>query len=231
MPTCYFSRKFFAGPLLVFCYHSRITKTLALLIVGGLSAPSKMPCYGYSIPAKHCITGMKLRDVVNSICSKCYALKGRYVFANVQNALNRRFASLDHPLWVVAMAFLINLLEKSGFFRWHDSGDVQSVAHLSRIVEVCKLTPNVQHWLPTREFSIVSKYLKDNSFPPNLTVRLSALMIDGAPPVGIASRLKLTTSGVSKIGFSCPAPNQGNKCQSCRACWDKSVANINYKQH
>ena len=47
--------------------------------VGTLSAPSKMPCFSFSIPAKLCITGQKLRDVKNSICSKCYALKGRYV--------------------------------------------------------------------------------------------------------------------------------------------------------
>jgi Gene product 88 len=206
-------------------------KTLALEITGGFSAPSKMPCYGFSIPAKKCITGMKLREVVGSICSKCYALKGRYAFANVQNALERRFAGLENPRWVEAMAFLLNKVEKSGFFRWHDSGDLQSVEHLSRIVEVCRLTPNVQHWLPTREYGFVSEYLKTNSFPANLTVRLSALMLEAAPPASIASRLGLTTSGVSKEGFTCPSSKQGGKCLDCRACWNKSVSNVNYKQH
>lgn len=206
-------------------------KTLALEIVGGLSAPSKMPCYGYSIPAKRCITGMKLRDVVGSICSKCYALKGRYVFANVQNALERRFASLENPRWVEAMAFLLNKVEKSGFFRWHDSGDIQSAAHLSRIVEVCKLTPSIQHWLPTREYGIVAQYLRDNSFPENLTVRLSSLMLEGNPPEAIAKRFNLTTSGVSKSGFTCPSSKQAGKCGDCRACWNKSISNVNYKQH
>lgn len=206
-------------------------KTLALEIVGGLSSPSKMPCFGFSIPAKRCITGMKLREVAGSICSKCYALKGRYAFANVQNALERRFAGLENPRWVEAMAFLLNKVEKSGFFRWHDSGDIQSLAHLSRIVEVCKLTPQIKHWLPTREFSIVAEYLKTNSLPENLTVRLSALMLESAPPVSIAQRLGLTTSGVSKTGFTCPASNQAGKCGDCRACWSKSVSNVNYKQH
>ena len=49
-------------------------------IVGTLSEPSKMPTYAYSIPAKYCITGSKLRMIANSTCSKCYALKGRYIF-------------------------------------------------------------------------------------------------------------------------------------------------------
>ena len=201
-------------------------------ITGGLSAPSKMPCYGFSTTAKACITGRKLRDVVGSICSKCYALKGRYGFPNVQKALVSRLEKLADPQWVTAMAFLINRKEKSGYFRWHDSGDLQSVGHLKNIVEVCNRTPNIKHWLPTREYATVSKYVNVyGPLPENLTVRLSALMFDKPAPVGIAKRLGLTTSGASKQDFSCPASNQGNQCVNCRACWDKDVANINYKKH
>jgi len=204
----------------------------ALEIIGNFSAPSKMPCQSWSIPARHCKTGMKLRDVVGSICSKCYALKGRYPFPNVQAALERRFQSLFNPLWVDAMVAAIQLSESSGFFRWHDSGDIQDVAHLEKIVSVAKRLPNIQFWLPTREYRFVVEFLKKHgSFPSNLTVRLSALMLDGVPPVGIAKRFGLTTSGVSKEGFTCPSSNQGGKCLTCRACWDKNVANVNYKQH
>jgi len=209
-----------------------MNKETAIETVGGLSNPSKMPCYSFSIPAEKCLVGQKLRDVSGSVCSKCYALKGFYVFKAARNALSRRFEKLNHPDWIQAMAFLINKVEKSGFFRWHDSGDLQSVAHLSRIVEVCKLTPSIQHWLPTREYSIVADYLKaGNIFPANLTVRLSALMLEGNPPTTIAKRLGLVTSGVSKQGYTCPASNQDNKCLDCRACWNKQVENINYKQH
>lgn len=209
-----------------------ITKDIAWKTVGGLSKPSKMPCYGFSIPASKCITGMKLRNVLGSICSKCYALKGRYVFPRVQNALIKRFNNLNDPNWVESMAFLINKMEKSGFFRWHDSGDLQSIGHLSRIVEVCKLTPNTVHWLPTREYTILSDWKKANGeFPENLAVRISSLMLEGKPPLAIAERLGVTTSGVSKESFDCPAPQQKGKCDNCRACWNRQVANVNYKQH
>ena len=53
-------------------------------IHGGLGKPSKMPGYAYGIPAKHCKVGAKLHKVPGSVCADCYALKGRYMFANVQ---------------------------------------------------------------------------------------------------------------------------------------------------
>jgi len=204
----------------------------AIKFIGGLSKPSKMPCHGFSIPARHCKTGAKLRNAKDSICSICYALKGRYLFPNVQNALERRFSKLKDALWVQAMTIAIGGTESSGFFRWHDSGDIQDVDHLNRIVQIAKNLPQLKFWLPTREYAIVSQWKKENGdFPENLTVRLSGLKIDGPAPVSIAKRLGLTTSGVSKEGFTCPASDQGNKCLTCRACWDKNTLNVNYKKH
>ena len=110
------------------------TKKEAFSVVGGLSKPSKMPCKGYSIPASKCITGMKMRNRKNSICSACYALKGMYVFSNVKNALMTRFETLKHEDWVPAM---IKAIGKDEYFRWHDSGDLQGEWHLANIIKVC----------------------------------------------------------------------------------------------
>ena len=86
-----------------------------------------------------CQTGAKAaRDPEGTPCYGCYAFKGRYNFPNVKDALTRRLESLTHPQWVEAMAVLI---KGKKFFRWHDSGDLQSVQHLINIMEVCKLTP------------------------------------------------------------------------------------------
>lgn len=210
-----------------------MTPKLAKQITGGLSKPSKMPGFAYSIPAQACGVGSRLRNVQGSICSKCYALKGRYVFGNVKNALARRLASLVHAEWVQAMAFQINQAAVN-VFRWHDSGDVQNLEHLERIVEVCRLTPDVRHWLPTREYAIVTAYKeKHGAFPDNLNVRLSAYMVDGPLPEGAAARLGVTMSGVtsdpSKV--SCAAYKQGGVCGSCRACWDKNQAVVFYPKH
>jgi hypothetical protein len=201
----------------------------AMKVVGGLSEPSKMPCWGFSLPATECKIGQKLRNVQGSVCSKCYALKGRYVFNEVKAAMYRRHRKLFHPRWVDAMVFLT---KKHSYFRWHDSGDIQSVAHLKRIALVAKHTPNTLHWLPTREYAFVKQFCETNKVPKNLIIRLSAHQIDGPAPELLAKSLGVNVSGVSTTStFNCPAPKQGNACLNCRACWYKRVWNVTYHKH
>ena len=195
----------------------------ALKIVGGLSKPSKMPGWAYGLPADECKTGGKLKLIPNSVCSGCYADKGCYVFPVVQAAQYRRLAAIRSPLWVGAMALLINS-KKSKYFRWHDSGDVQDEEHLLKIFAVAKLTPETSHWLPTRE-AWTSKYL--SAVPDNLTLRFSIPMIDQPASGNWAN----TSTVVTGQGRTCPAPDQSNECKDCRACWDPSVKNIAYGKH
>ena len=194
----------------------------AWALVGGLSKPSKMPGWSIGIPAKECKTGKKLRQIKNSVCEGCYALKGCYVFAVVQAAQYKRLEAINHPDWVLAMSTLINS-KKPDVFRWHDSGDVQDVQHLEKIFEVCRATPAKRHWMPTRE-----AWIKDHMHmaPANLVVRFSSPMVDQGPVKSWAN-----TSTVSTKSRSCPAPDNNNECGSCRACWDPNVKNIEYGKH
>lgn len=205
------------------------TKKQAEAIVGTLSAPSKMPCHGYSIPAKMCITGSVLRHVEGSVCSKCYALKGRYVFPNVQAAMQRRANSIDDPRWEFAMAALI-ASTGNDYFRWHDSGDIQSLGHLLKIVKVAELTPQVTHWLPTREFRTVDQFTeKFGDFPDNLIVRVSAHQMGERAPRRFKHSSVVHTD--EPLGFECRAPYQGNQCKDCRACWNREIHTISYHAH
>ena len=196
-------------------------KKEARKITGGLSAPSKMPGPSYNLPATQCITGSKLVKIPGSVCKGCYALKGRYNFNNVRLALARRMESLQHPQWVYAMTVLIKGEE---VFRWHDSGDLQSVQHLMNIFAVCKATPETSHWLPTREAKFLP--LNTDSIPKNLIIRMSSHMIDQKPV-----KFWPWTSTVSTGSFTCPASKQGNECKSCRNCWSREVANVSYPKH
>jgi len=191
-------------------------------ITGGLSKPSKMPGPAYNLPAPMCITGRTLVDVIGSVCEGCYALKGRYNFRNVRLALARRLESLTHPLWVFAMTVLI---KDEPVFRWHDSGDLQSVQHLKNIFEVCKATPETSHWLPTREAKFL-KLMDPEVLPKNLIIRMSSHMIDQKPV-----KFWPWTSTVSTGSFTCPASKQGNECKSCRNCWDRKISNVTYPKH
>ena len=190
-------------------------------ITGGLSKPSKMPGPAYNLPAAACQTGAKLAQIPGTVCHGCYALKGRYRFTNVKTALARRLEALGHPDWIKAMTVLI---KGEKFFRWHDSGDLQSVAHLKAIFEVCNNTPETRHWLPTRE----ARYLPLNhdSIPKNLTIRFSSHKIN-QPPL----KSWPWTSTVSTRDSSCPAQLQNNNCKDCRACWDRKISNVTYPKH
>lgn len=201
----------------------------ALLESLTLSKPSKMPGHAYGIPASQCHTGSKLRKVPGSTCSHCYALKGNYGFPSVKLSQARRLEAIDVPGWIDHM---VDLIDATGdtHFRWHDAGDLQSVAHLDRIVIIARALPAVRFWLPTREYGMVTDWLFDHpeGFPANLNVRLSAHMI-GKVMVPVAG---VTASSVdSKSGHACPAPTQGNSCGDCRACWDASVPNVDYHRH
>jgi len=194
-------------------------------ITGGLSAPGKMPEGSYNLPATACQTGAKLREIPGTPCYGCYAFKGRYNFPNVKDALTRRLESITHLDWVEAMATLI---KGKKHFRWHDSGDLQSVHHLKKIFQVCKLTPETSHWLPTQERKFL-EFLDPDTIPTNLIIRLSNAKNDTVP--GQAWSHWSTVVTKPRAGHVCPAPEQGNNCGSCRACWSKDVKEVQYKLH
>jgi hypothetical protein len=199
-------------------------KKEAIKITGGLSRPNKMPGPAYNLPAKACLTGAKLVKIPGSTCAGCYALKGRYRFPNVKEAMDRRLAALQDPRWVSGM---IELIKGRPIFRWHDSGDIQSAQHLKNIFEICTATPETRHWLPTREAQFL-KFLDPDVVPKNLKIVFSDHMNDQARGVTFWPY----TSGVStQGGVTCPAPKQGNQCQSCRACWDRNVKRVIYGKH
>lgn len=206
------------------------SKAAAIKITGSLGKPSKMPGLSYGISAKLCKVGAALAKIKGSTCSGCYALKANYSYPSVQAAHERRAAGLEHPLWVESMVYLI---KRSGetYFRWHDSGDLQSFQHLLNIVRVAESLPDVKFWLPTREKSIVLQYERNlGDFPVNLVVRVSAAMIDSAAPAGFKHTSTVHEHGQA-VGYSCPAQHQGNKCLDCRACWNADVSNVSYHKH
>ena len=217
-----------------------MTTQEAVSITGGLSKTSKMPCKSINIPAQACHVGSKLVSVKGSVCEGCYALKGFYRFSPVQKALNKRLNHLYQPKWVLAMSHLIR---KDKFFRWHDSGDIQSPMHLTNIMEVSRITMHTKHWLPTREYGMVKDYVESGLLvPSNMYVRLSGLMVNGLPPTDLARKLNAFPNVEGFIGVSsvsnehkesvdnCPAYNQGGKCGECRKCWT-THENVTYPLH
>jgi len=228
-----------------------MTYELAQKLTGGLTTTTKMPCKSYSIPSSMCLIGGQLRKVKGSVCEHCYTYRYRR-FPNVIEKQQERIATLIQPRWVEAMAYLIKS-ESNRFFRWHDSGDLQGIWHLKKIVEVARLTPEVNHWLPTLEVQIVEDYLKrGHEIPFNLCIRFSAPMVRNIihvqHPLGSVKLRKMRCTGSAVLKMSkkqkeivkldyldrsniCPAFKNDGKCGDCRKCWDNNEEMIHYVYH
>lgn len=236
---------------------AKLSLAAARRIVGSIGFPTKMPGTSYGLSAHNCVAGRELAKVPGSICSTCYALKDAMSWSNAQLAYHRRLVGIADPRWVPAMVRLLKHLHSGpikidlgqvgcrrvkrtgnraarwrynepGWHRWHDSGDLQSVEHLEKIIEVCRQTPDIRHWLPTRELAILRACAA--SIPPNLTIRVSATMIDGLPPVNwLGSTVHRERAPTS--AYECPAPQQDHQCGKCRACWSRDVPLVSYRLH
>ena len=206
-----------------------------------LSETSKMPGKSIGISAFDCNIGMKLAKVEGTVCEECYAFRNFYLMPTTKIAHDKRLQlMLEDPLWEDAMTVQVRIL-KIPYFRWFDSGDLQSVYNLERIVRVCERTPSIHHWLPTKEYQLVAEFLlKGGKIPENLSLRLSGYKFDDPPPKfrygHVLSQLQTSTAThldeneqpVAVHGHLCPAHWQKGECGDCRACWSKEVPNVTY---
>lgn len=192
-----------------------------------LGAPSKMVCASWGISALRCHTGSKLAQIEGTVCNGCYALGGHYRYPNVLEAHEKRLADYkaDVQGWIDRMVFAIaadTTKTQVFYFRWFDSGDLQSVEMLDAICKVARRTPKVKHWLPTKEHGFVKAFLAaGHKVPSNLTIRLSAYKVDQEAPAlyGLPGSGVVTDASKS----NCQAyKNETVNCGDCRKCWDKA---------
>lgn len=221
-----------------------MTLKQAMAVAGKVSnRNSKMPGTTFAISPSKCFVGGKLAGLKGSVCHKCYALK----FEKMRPSVRKGYASnydqavtgiANNPVtWAEAIAFQINhYANKTGVYnhRWFDAGDLQSVEMLYAICLVCELTPDVKHWLPTREAKLLDEFaIKYNRWlPANLTIRVSSTMIGDKPIMRHANTSTVHRKGAEHQGSHvCPASKQGGQCGECRACWDRNVVNVSYPLH
>jgi hypothetical protein len=196
---------------------------------------TKMPGTTFAIDAFACVVGSKLALIPDTPCYKCYARKLQKLRPSVDQGWKSNLSKWQQTKpedWEQAMTFQILRYNTDGFHRWFDSGDLQSVGMLQSIVNICLMTPNIKHWIPTQERSVVKKFKKlGGIIPDNLIIRISASKLNGAMPNGFNNGSQVFTKGNLPKGKECKAITRGNNCGPCRACWDKSVEFISYPKH
>ena len=203
---------------------------------GGITSQNKkMPFYNYDLSAYDCIKGTALRKIKNSVCASCYATKGNFHYPSVKASHQYHLKSLDNGFqWVLGMAYQI-IKTQTKYFRFHASGDLQSVDHAIQIINLAKLTPSCKYWIPTRETKILKDLKEQNiSIPKNCVFRVSAPLIDGFLNSKVFKNTSAVISNKDKArnkDKNCPSLSQGGQCLDCRNCWDNRIKNINYLIH
>jgi len=204
------------------------TLKVAEEVTGGVAKTKKLNTSSSNLSAFDCKTGSKLATIEGSVCFDCYARKGNYRFPNVKKALQNRTKLISNDSWVKAWVFILKNKKRivdSGLFRHHDSGDVQDMTHLRKIIEVARLTPEIKHWLPTKESSLIKNF--KGKMPKNIVIRLSGTMVNGNPP-----RYKNTSTVTTDPDkATCRAFETQGECRDCSKCWDETIANIVYLKH
>jgi hypothetical protein len=208
-----------------------------------LSKTSKMPGKSWSTPSSECQTGALLSKIKDSVCSKCYAKRGSYMYPAVktlrQNNYDHYIANPSNFFEEMKTIIQAEYLKTGvAYFRWFDSGDLYSMEMLIDIIRIAYALPHMVFWLPTKELTKLSTVIKDLAsrditIPDNLAIRLSVFMID-ADYFTLDSHMKdvLQTRVISKD--TTPLESEivcYGDCISCNyACWDirKNVAYVKH---
>lgn len=196
-----------------------------------ISKASKMPCKSWSLQALDTCPGSKKADgTLVDACRGCYATTGNYRFPNVKAPREHNRKDWKRDDWVNDM---VAELSSDKFFRWFDSGDVYDVRLAEKIYEICKATPHVKHWLPTRmyKFDKFRPILRKLDKLHNVVVRRSSDSIQGKTVRGRNSSTIIPSVDTPTTATVCRAYERDGKCGECRACWDKNTAVIAYPAH
>ena len=192
-----------------------------------------MPCKSFALPAgkKTCIGMIDDNGKIKDVCKKCYAMKGSYSWRSAKALREHNLETLNNNLesFKIDMVKLLNK-EKSEYFRWFDSGDIYDNDLLFAIYEICKNTPSINHWIPTKARELLDQDLwaKLENLD-NVTIRYSSPSINGYYQSIHGSTVIQKGQEVDETKiFKCPVGlvDERKKCDDCRACWnsDKVIA-------
>lgn len=222
--------------------HCRSSITFGDRTVSLLTWTTDMAAWSFSLPAGP--NGACPLAVLgeNSVCGSCYAQLSYYNQPVVMNAQYARFGWVkthlkDAPQVLVnTLVNAINKHSENGYFRWFDSGDFFDPRLIDVAIAVCKATPHIRHWFPSRTWVAKSEIWQEKlaalAALPNVALRPSGLYFNDKFPkiAGWASGTNVVTSETGTT--ICPKTLHGGNCETnkCRKCWSKR-GNVSYLVH
>lgn len=194
----------------------------------------KVACLSYGLSPILSCPGMVLGK--DSVCSDCYACRGRYGLPSPKQGHIRRLLAFvsDKNMWVEKvisqLRHHLSLGEK--YVRIHDSGDFFSTEYIAAWEEIAATVPSMRFFAPTRVYHLAEYLpaLQSLNTRRNVTVRPSALWIDQEADVvpGLSA-----PANVARNHGNCPAVEKHGTCVSahCRKCWNAPEKTVTFRRH
>lgn len=168
-------------------------------------------------PIKTCMPGVPCKG-------PCYALRMAKRRPVVAAAWERNWNCVQTDLSATMDAISTWLTKhRPKYFRWHVAGDIPTPLYFEFMFIVAYTHEDTQFLAFTKRSDIQSDILSYINWP-NFTVRFSNfldLRFDQAPLTAT-----YVPKGQQPTGFVCPGD-----CMSCRACWDQTVADVQFPHH
>ena len=218
-------------------------RVLRSLLVRGNGKLSQT-VFHFSLPAATTCPGK------SKLChSRCYALKNRFQYPQVQERLEWNYQKAKRRDFVDR---LVDELYRKGILamRWHVSGDIFSPGYARKILEIVGRSSHTTHWLYFRSWrtKTIFPILKAISLVPNMHAWFSCDAETGYPPevpqdvriawmqieadenpedadlVFLDHPLRNGRISLPQIAKVCPVETQlgkarGTTCATCRICW------------
>ena len=155
-----------------------------------ISKPTKMKITGkrvgcWSLEARKSCPGSKNPDgSVVAVCQSCYATKGMYRFPVVKAVRQNNQQDYHRDDWVGDM---VKEVSKYDYFRWFDSGDIETPELAHKIKTVIYRTQSTKHWLPTRSDKIpkINEIIADTDSKAGIATRSNVAVRPSADNIGL----------------------------------------------
>lgn len=108
----------------------------------------------------------------SNLCSdRCYVLRRRFAFPQVQERLRWAFEQSKRNDFVDRM---VNELFRKGVLamRWHVAGDLYSPSYARKVLAIVQQSPHTRHWIYSRSWRIsrIERVLRELAKQPNMAV-------------------------------------------------------------
>lgn len=181
-------------------------------------------------------------DAPCKLSGKCYCMKGRQQYDNVQGAYWRNWRLYNEDSNDFFEQVIYKLKHNPlPIMRWFDSGDIPDEQFFEGMINVAKKLPHIRFMSFTKKYYIINNYLENGQeIPDNLNIIFSAWdknwKVENPFKLPIAYvdfKDSNMNPDIPKYAYTCPCADKISNvtCSMCQACWNKKLKAVKFLEH